>query len=175
MEWVALIQTDAAINPGNSGGPLINLAGQVIGINVATAYAAEGIGFAIPINNVKPVIDSIQEYGKIVRPILGVRHMVLTEEYAKELQLDVENGALLVGDETAGEFAVIPGSPADKVGLKMEDVILQFNGKDITVDYTLQDAIRQHKPGDKIKLNVWRSGETFDVEVELGSSADYED
>lgn len=170
-----LIQTDAAINPGNSGGPLINLEGQVIGVNTAIDSSANGIGFAIPINDVKPIIESIKKYGKIVRPMLGVRYIILTEEKAKELQLKgVTHGALLVGDSASGEFAVIPGGPADKAGLQMKDVILEIDGEKVTVDYTLQDAIRDKQPGDVLKLKVWRSGAVLEelVEVTLEESSE---
>lgn len=170
-----LIQTDAAINPGNSGGPLINLDGQVIGVNTAIDSSANGIGFAIPINDIKPIIESIKKYGKIVRPMLGVRYIILTEEKAKELQLKgVAYGALLVGDSASGEFAVIPGGPADKAGLEMKDVILEVDGEKITVDYTLQDAIRYKQPGDVLKLKIWRSGEILGelIEVTLEESSE---
>lgn len=167
-----LLQTDAAINPGNSGGPLINLAGQVIGVNVAIDATGSSIGFAIPIDEVKPALESVQKFGKIIRPTLGVRHMILTKEKAKELKLDVDHGALLVGDEANGEFAVIPGSPADKAGLKIRDVILSVDDKDITTDYTLQAVVSSHKPGDEITLKVWRSGTTLTIKVKLDQAKD---
>lgn len=165
-----LIQTDAAINGGNSGGPLINMKGQVIGVDVAIAANAQGIGFAIPINDVKPVLESLQKNGKIIRPMLGVRYLMLTPEKAEELQIKVNSGALLVGENAQGKFAVVPGSAADKAGLKMSDVILQIDGKDISIDYTLQQAIRNKQPGDTIKLKTWRSGETLEKELKLGES-----
>lgn len=163
-----LVQTDAAINPGNSGGPLVNLDGQVIGVNVAIDQVARSVGFAIPINDVKPILESIKRYGKIVRPILGVRYMILDEAQADELQIDVQQGALLVGDDAAGRFAVIPGGPAEKAGLKVKDVILEVDGKKIGPDYSLQRAIQDKQPGDQVKLKIWRSGEEIDVELELG-------
>lgn len=92
-----LIQTDAAINPGNSGGPLVNLNGQVIGVNTAVASSGQGIGFAIPINDVKTIIRSVKKYGRIIRPYIGVRYMMLDTEAAQEREIDVEHGALLVG------------------------------------------------------------------------------
>lgn len=162
-----LLQTDTAINPGNSGGPLINLEGQVIGVNVAIDTTGSSIGFAIPVNEVKPVMDSIQKYGRIVRPTLGVRHILLNAARAKQLEIKVDHGALLVGDEANGEFAVIPGSPADKAGLKIRDVILSIDGKNISEDYSLQDAIRGHQPGDEVTLKVWRSGQEMDIKVKL--------
>lgn len=164
-----LIQVDAPINFGNSGGPLVNLEGQVVGLNAAVA-SGQGIGFAIPINDVKPILESLQKYGKIVRPWLGVRHIILTKENAKELQIGVDQGALLVGDEGKGEFAVIPGSPADKAGLRIKDVILQVDGKDVTEEDTLPRLLRKYRPGEKVKLKVWRSGKTFDIVATLGEA-----
>lgn len=167
-----LLQTDAAINPGNSGGPLVNLAGQVVGINVAIDATGSNIGFAIQINDVKPVLESIKKNGRIVRATLGVRHIILSKEKAKQLKIDVDHGALLVGDEANGEFAVIPGSAADKAGLRMKDVILSVDGKDITNAYTLQDAIMGKQPGGGASLKVWRSGKVIDVKVVLTEAKD---
>lgn len=160
-----LIQTDAAINPGNSGGPLVNLAGEVVGINTAIASGANGIGFAIPIDDVKPVIESVKTHGKIVRPILGVMFTMLTPELAKELELDVEEGALLKGD--GQNFAVIPGKPAEKAGLLEKDVITEVNGVKITQDNPLQKEIMKYAPGEKVKITYVRKGEEKSVEVTL--------
>ncbi len=164
---INLLQTDAAINPGNSGGPLVNLNGQVIGINVAIAAGAQGIGFAIPIDDVKPMIESVKENGRIVRPFLGVRYILLTEKRAEELKIDVGHGALLVGNEAEGEFAVIPGSPADKAGLKIKDVILEVDGDPVTVEAPLQNLVGKKAPGDTIRMTVWRSGEELTLEASL--------
>lgn len=164
---INLLQTDAAINPGNSGGPLTNLNGEVIGINVAIASGAEGIGFAIPIDDVIPIIDSVKKNGKIVRPFLGIRYIIMDEKKANELKIDVEGGALLTGNEAEGYFAVIPGGPADKAGLKAKDVILEIDGDKITSETNLKNIIATKSPGDKVKLKVWRSGEKFDTEIEL--------
>ena len=162
-----LLQTDAAINPGNSGGPLVNLQGQVVGVNTAIASGAQGIGFAIPIDDIKPLITNVKANGKIVRPFLGVRYILMDAAKAKELKIDVEGGALLTGDEANGEFAVVPGSPADKSGLKMKDVILEVDGTKVTSDAPLQAMIANHNPGDTVTLKVWRSGKTMDVKVKL--------
>lgn len=164
---INLLQTDAAINPGNSGGPLVNLQGQVIGINTAVASGAEGIGFAIPIDDVKSIFESVKEYGRIVRPFLGVRYMMLNESKAKELQLDVKGGALLVGNESEGEFAVVPASPADEAGLQMKDVILEVDGNTVDLESPLQQLIAKKAPGDAVELKVWRSGKQFEVTVKL--------
>lgn len=166
-----LLQTDAAINPGNSGGPLVNMAGQVIGVNVAIAASANNIGFAIPFNDVKPVFASVQKDGKIVRPFLGVRYQVINEERAKELKLSgVTGGALLAGKEEDGEFAVIPGGPGDKAGLKKGDVILEVDGQKVTEEFTLQQAIRNKKPGDSVSLKVWSSGTIVSKTLKLGEA-----
>lgn len=166
-----LLQTDAAINPGNSGGPLVNMQGQVIGVNVAIAASATGIGFAIPFNDVHPVITSVQKTGKIVRPYAGVRYQILTEERAKELELaGVTYGALLTGNDETGEFAVIPGGPGDKAGLKKGDVILEIDGKKLDQNYQLQQAIRNRKPGDSVPLKVWISGKTVEKTLTLGEA-----
>lgn len=163
-----LLQTDAAINFGNSGGPLINLAGEVIGVNTAIDAAASGIGFAIPVNQIKPAIESVRRVGRIVRPILGVMHILLTKEKAKELKLDsLEYGALIVGDRSKREFGVIPGSPAEKAGLRMDDVILEVDGEKVTVDNALQNIVQRHAPGDRLALKVWRAGAILNITVTL--------
>ncbi|MCX6734003.1 MAG: trypsin-like peptidase domain-containing protein [Candidatus Peregrinibacteria bacterium] len=168
-----LLQTDAAINPGNSGGPLVNMQGQVIGVNVAIAASANNIGFAIPFNDVSPVITSVQKTGKIVRPYAGVRYQMLTEERAKELELTgVTYGALLLGNDETGEFAVIPGGPGDKAGLKKGDVILEIDGKKLDQNYPLQQFIRNKKPGDSINLKVWTSGKTVEKMLVLSEAPD---
>ena len=165
-----LIQTDAAINSGNSGGPLVNIQGEVIGINTAIAAGAQGIGFAIPINDVKSVIESVKVNGKIVRPYLGVRFMMLDADKAKELQIDVDHGALLTGDESAGEFAVVPASPAEKAGLLIKDVILEVDSLKVTVDNPLHMIVSKYKPGDIITMKVWRSGKEIEVKVTLSEA-----
>jgi len=162
-----LIQTDAAINPGNSGGPLVNLLGQVVGINTAIEQGATNIGFAIAIDDVKPVVESIQKHGRIIRPYLGVRFVMLNAEKAKELKLDVTHGALLVGDLSKKEFAVLLGSPAEKAGLKINDVLLSADGQDLTVDNSLNEAIIQHQVGDTITFKVRRDGKNIDIKVTL--------
>jgi serine protease Do len=163
-----LIQTDAAINPGNSGGPLINLAGEVVGINTAIASGANGIGFAIPIDDVKSVVKSVEEHGKIVRPILGVMFTMLTPELAKELGLEIEEGALLKGDGQS--FAVLPGKPAEKAGLLEKDVILEVNGVKVTRENPLQREVMKYAPGDKVKVKYLRNGEERETEITLGEA-----
>lgn len=163
-----LMQTDAAINLGNSGGPLVSLDGKVIGINTAIDAQANGIGFAIPINDVKPALASLDKYGKIIRPILGVRYIMLTEDRAKELNIDVKQGAFLVVDPTKNEPAVVPGGAADKAGLKNGDVILEIDGQKLDVNNSLQKYIRGKVPGDKVVLKIWRDGKELLKNVVLG-------
>ena len=164
---VGVIQTDASINHGNSGGPLLNLAGQVIGINTAIAQDAQNIGFAIPINEVKNSIESVKEYGEIIRPWLGVRYIMINKSIAESNKLDVDYGALIIRGEEKTDLAVIPGSPADKVGLVENDIILEVNGEKIDQDYPLMKAIAKFKPGDEITLKVLHKGEEKEVKVKL--------
>lgn len=161
------IQTDAAINPGNSGGPLINLLGEVIGVNTAVSFEGESIGFAIPVDDVRKVVDDIREYGRIVRPWLGVRYVILNEEIAEEEGTTHTKGALIVPGAFEGEEAVFEGSPADKAGLLSGDVILTINGEEITSQSSLGQMISNFKPGDVITMMIARGEETFPVEVEL--------
>ncbi|OGF18455.1 hypothetical protein A3I35_00610 [Candidatus Falkowbacteria bacterium RIFCSPLOWO2_02_FULL_45_15] len=167
-ELTNIIQTDAAINPGNSGGPLLNIAGQVIGINTAVAQGAQGIGFAIPINEVKNSIETVKQEGKIVRPWLGVRYVRLTEDIATQNNLAITEGALVIRGEQRTDLAVIPGSPADKAGIAENDIILEVNGEKLTGKNILAKEVGKYKPGQEITLKVWHKGETKDVKVRLG-------
>ncbi|MFA6551336.1 MAG: trypsin-like peptidase domain-containing protein, partial [Patescibacteria group bacterium] len=162
-----IIQTDAAINPGNSGGPLLNIAGQVIGINTAVAQGAQGIGFAIPINEVKNSIEAVQKTGKISRPWLGVRYVMLTDDIAKQNNLSVTEGALVARGDNRTDLAVIPGSPADKAGITENDIILEINGQKINSKNLLANALSKFKPGDEVTFKVWHKGEKKDVKVKL--------
>ncbi|MBU1130642.1 trypsin-like peptidase domain-containing protein [Patescibacteria group bacterium] len=166
-ELQGVIQTDAAINPGNSGGPLINLQGQVIGINTAVNQQGQLIGFAIPINSAKTLIASVIENGKIVRPFLGVRYAMLNEQIAEENQIAVDYGALLARGSTASELAVMPGSPADIAGLEENDIILELNGVKLNADNPLSKEIAKYQPGDVITLKIWHDGKEKAVNVEL--------
>lgn len=162
-----IIQTDASINPGNSGGPLLDISGNVIGVNVAIAQNAENIGFAIPINAVKQVVESVQQYGEIIRPYLGVRYQMLDADVAQTNRLSVEYGAWIVLDPTATEPSVIPESPADKAGLKPGDIILEIAGQKVTVDNDLSKIIQQYKVGDSVQLKYLRGEKENIVEVRL--------
>lgn len=162
-----VIQTDAAINPGNSGGPLLNLYGQVIGVNVAMAQGAENIGFAIPSNQVKQIYQGVKQTGKISRPYLGVRYVVLNKAISKENNLDFDYGALVLRGEKLTDLAVIPNSPADKAGIVENDIILEVDGKKITAENDLASLIRKKKVGDSLNLKIWSKGKEKIVNVVL--------
>lgn len=161
------IQTDAAINPGNSGGPLLNLAGEVVGINTAIYQNGQSVGFAIPINEAKNVVTSIDKYGKIVRPFLGVRYVMLNESIAKANNLDVTSGALIVRGDNRTDLAVMPGSPADKAGIQENDIILEISGEVLNENRSLASALSQYMPGDDITLKIWHKGDIKEVKTTL--------
>lgn len=163
-----IIQTDAAINQGNSGGPLLNLKGEVIGINTAIAQQAQGIGFAIPINNAKRAIEQIKKLGKIVYPFLGVRYILINPEIQEQMNLKTEQGALISGED---EIAIEQGSAADKAGIKPNDIILEVNGEKITVKNSLAKIIQRYNPGDKIILKILRKNKELKLEAVLGEKS----
>lgn len=166
-QLVNVIQTDASINPGNSGGPLLNIAGQVIGINTAMAQGAQNIGFAIPINEVKNTIDSVKKFGKIIRPWLGVRYVIINQAIAEANKLPVNYGAIIIRGQNQTDLAVVPGSPADKAGLVENDIILEINGQKITEQNPLANLVIKFKPGDEITLRVKHQGKDKTVKVKL--------
>lgn len=161
-----VIQTDAAINPGNSGGPLLNLKGEVIGVNVAVA-SAENIGFSLPANLVKAAFDSVKEHGKIVRPYLGVRYAQINEAFKKANNLKVNYGIIVIRGVKPEELAVIPGSPADKAGLKENDIIIEVDGEKITEEVNFARIVAEKKVGEKLKLKVLAQGKEKEIEVTL--------
>ena len=161
------IQTDAAINPGNSGGPLLNLAGEVVGINTAVSSEAQSVGFAIPINSVKRIIESVQKTGRIVRPWLGVRYQVVTPRLAEANNLPVNYGALILRGQSPDELAVVPGSPADKAGLEENDIILEIDGKKLEDKDSLAKLIGEKNIGDDVALKVLHDGKEKEVAVKL--------
>ncbi|MBI2552284.1 trypsin-like peptidase domain-containing protein [Candidatus Uhrbacteria bacterium] len=161
------IQTDAAINPGNSGGPLVNMKGEVIGINTAVSQAGQNLGFAIPVNQAKPVIESVIKIGRIVRPWLGVRYVIITPELKQENQLPVDYGALIVRGAERTNLAIAPASPADKAGLRENDIILEIDRVKITEDRPLAGQIQKHQPGDTVTLKILSQGKEREVKVEL--------
>lgn len=165
-----VIQTDTAINKGNSGGPLLNLKGEVIGINTAIDIEGQNIGFAIPINKAKRDIEQVKNLGKIVYPFLGVRYILINEEVQKDNNLQVDSGALIVGDK--GQPAISPGSPAEKAGLKEKDIILEFNEEKITIDNSLAKIIIKYNPGDEVSLKILRGKEEEIINVVLGEMSE---
>jgi serine protease Do len=161
-----LLQTDAAINPGNSGGPLVNLKGQVVGVNTAVAQA-ENIGFAIPIDSVKNIINQVKRFGRVRRPYLGVRYIPITREISRLNNLEVSYGALVVRGTSRAEVAVLPGSPADKAGIKENDIILEIAGERIDEDNSLAKLIAKHQVGDEVELKILRTGKEMVLKVTL--------
>lgn len=162
-----IIQTDAAINPGNSGGPLLNLKGEVIGVNVAMAQGAQSIGFAIPINVAKRDIEQVIKTNKIVYPFLGVRYVLVDEAVKQKYNLSVDYGVLLLKG-AGGESAVTTGSAAEKAGLKEKDVILELNGEKITKENSLSKVIQKYLSQDTVKLKILRGTEEINIDVVLG-------
>lgn len=162
-----VIQTDAAINPGNSGGPLLNIKGQVIGINVAVSQRAENIGFALTSNAVKTIVDSVKKHGEIVRPYLGIRYVQITKSLREKNNLKVDYGVLVSRGETAEDLAVIPGSPADKAGIVENDIILEIDGVKLDEKKSLANIIRQKSIGETVKLKILHKGKEKIVEVKL--------
>ena len=160
-----MIQTDAAINSGNSGGPLVNAAGEVIGINTATSTSAENMGFAIPISSVKGMLAQLIETGKAERTYLGVYAAEITPEVAKAYNLPVNAGAYLYSSSTY--TAIVKDSPAAKAGLKDKDIITKVNGVEVGKAGTLTDLIGEYKPGDTVQLTVIREGNETAVNVTL--------
>lgn len=163
-----VIQTDAAINLGNSGGPLLDMSGDVVGVNVASSLAGENIGFALPANTVKQIVDSVQRTGAIERPFLGVRHVMLTPRIAEMEEIDLTYGALIVpgsADNPDGD-AIMPGSPADEAGIMAGDVIIAVNDRSLQ-DVSLAQVLRTRSVGETVSLRIWRDGEEFTVEATL--------
>jgi len=154
-----VIQTDAAINPGNSGGPLLNSAGQVIGVNVAVAAEAENIGFAIPIDIIKQGLDQFKSTGKFVsKPYLGVSYQMIPKQTA--LLNDVPQGAYVV--------EVIDASPADTAGIQVDDIITKLGGEEVKEENGgLADIISRKSPGQTVEIEVWRNEETLTLSATL--------
>jgi serine protease Do len=158
-----LFQTDAAINSGNSGGPLLNFNGEVIGINTAVAAEAQNIGFAIPINEAKSIIASVQKTGKVARPFLGVQFVMLTDAVAKQFNLSITEGAYI----GTSPGTVVADSPAQKAGVKPGDVITKVNDITLTTNRPLTSAISRFAVGDTITITVVRDGKEQQLQVTL--------
>jgi len=167
-----LLQTDAAINSGNSGGPLLNLDGKVIGVNTAVEHGAQGLGFAIPVSEVRKVVASYRRYGAIARPRLGVRYFTITPELTIEKSLPYAYGAL-IGTDEPGEVAVLPNAPAASAGLAAGDIILEINGKKLEGKWTLAKAIQSLSVGDVARLKIARGEAVFEVRATLDAHPPY--
>jgi serine protease Do len=165
-----LIQTDAAINPGNSGGALVNAAGQVIGINTATASTAQGIGFAIPIDIARPIMTQAVNGQKLSRPWIGIRFTSLDPQAQQQLKTPIDYGAFIgPANATSGQPMVEPGSPAATAGLKAGDIITALNGQRVDSAHPLDMLLVTYAPGETIELQVLRNGQQITVKVTLGT------
>jgi serine protease Do len=162
-----VIQTDVAINQGNSGGPLINLDGEVIGINTAIIFGAQNIGFSLPINWAKADLEDIIKHGRIIRPFIGLRYVMLNKALKERYALPVDYGALVIKDHVPGAEAVLKDSPADKAGIKENDIILEINGNKLDEKNELADIIQKSKVGDDIEMTVMRKDETMKLKTAL--------
>ena len=161
-----LIQTDAAINPGNSGGPLVDMEGKVIGINAAMAENAQNLGFAIPINYAKKDLEEVKQYGKLKRPFLGVKYLILNQEISRQNKLPLGYGALIIR-ERFGEEAIVKGSPAEKAGLKEFDILLEVNGEKITEKNPLANILQIFATNDVIEIKILRNGKEIIAKIRL--------
>lgn len=165
-----MIQTDAAINAGNSGGPLVNAAGEVIGINTATSSDADGIGFAIPISSVKGMLKNITEHGSAKRAYAGVRYINITPDLAVTYDLPVSAGAYIFTD--GKDSAIIAGGPGEKAGLKDGDIITKINGVSVGSAGSVSSLIGEYMPGDTVQLTILRDNKEQAINLTLGA---YED
>lgn len=167
-----VIQTDAAINPGNSGGPLLSLSGKVIGVNVAIVQGSQNIGFALPVNSIKSVINSVKTTGKIVRPYIGIRYVSINSEMKEKNNLSVDYGVLVKSGATSSDLAVIPGSPADKAGIVENDIILEIDGIKLDDKNNLASIVRAKNVGQKINLKILHKGEEKNITLTLETAKD---
>jgi serine protease Do len=165
-----LFQTDAAINEGNSGGPLVNLDGQVIGMNTAVASNSQSIGFSIPINDLSGLIASVKQDGKLQRPYMGVVYIPITNDIVKQYNLSVSQGAYIPTGDQANSETVVSNGPADKAGVQPGDIITEVDGKAINQNTSLTSVLDKHKVGDSVTLTIVRNGKTMTKSVTLGAA-----
>lgn len=162
------IQTDASINPGNSGGPLINLKGEVVGVNTAIDRSGESLGFAIPINEIKAAFNNFKKNGKILRSYLGVRYVMLNRSIAKAYKLNYSQGAYILLKNSLGQPGILPDGPADRGGLKAGDIILEINGQKLSTSKSLSYVIARYTPDQQVELKILRQGTELKLKVPLG-------
>ena len=162
------IQTDASINPGNSGGPLINLKGEVVGINTAINRAGESLGFTIPINIAKQALTNFKKHGKILRTFVGLRYVMLNRAIARAYGLPVYQGAYVLVKNNVGEPGVVAGGPAEGAGVRLGDIVLEINGQKLTMQKSLASVIVQYDPGQKTSFKILRQGTELTLEITLG-------
>jgi serine protease Do len=163
-----VIQTDAAINPGNSGGPLLDISGNVIGVNTAIDQQGQLVGFAIPSNDANKDIDSYGKFGKIIKPFMGVRYILIDPAVKSEFGLKADNGAWVTSQGADGVPAVVAGGAADKAGIKEGDIIISLNNTKIDQNTSLAELIRNYNPGDSVIMQVLRGGKTLTLKAVLG-------
>ncbi|MFM6191798.1 HhoA/HhoB/HtrA family serine endopeptidase [Planktothrix sp.] len=166
---VSFIQTDAAINPGNSGGPLLNQNGEVIGMNTAIIQGAQGLGFAIPINQVQRIADQISTTGKVQHPYLGISMVTLSPEVKESLNQDPNSPISVNEDQGILIVRVMPNSPAHQSGLRAGDVIVQVENKPVTKADEVQQAVENVSVGSSLKMEIKRQGQPFNLDVKTGA------
>jgi serine protease Do len=167
LDYEDFIQTDAAINPGNSGGPLVNISGEVIGINTAIASRSggyQGIGFAIPSDSAKLIMDDLIHEGKVRRGLLGVKIQPLDSAHAKSFGTTSTAGALVT--------EVIPGSAAEKAGVKSDDIVIKFNDQPVKDHAHLKNLVGREKPDAKVKLTILRGKKTIEMDVKIAEKTE---
>ena len=164
---VSFIQTDAAINPGNSGGPLLNAKGEVIGINTAIIQGAQGLGFAIPVNQARDVADQLVAKGKVDHPYLGIQMAAITPEFHERLKSSGEKSRI-TDKEGVVIMDVVANSPAQKAGLQTGDVVKKIDGEAVSMPEEIQQAVQKTEVGTKLPVQVKRNGKKVDLEVEVG-------
>lgn len=161
------IQTDAAINFGNSGGPLLDLQGEVVGVNTAISQNGQSLGFALPSRVVSHALESVRKNGKIVRPWLGIRYLQIDEQIQKKNSLTYDYGVLVVRGNTPADLAVIPGSPANKAGIVENDIVLEFNGLKLDGQRSLSSIVASLDPGQRVTLKISHEGKEKTIDVTL--------
>jgi S1-C subfamily serine protease len=166
-----LIQTDAAINPGNSGGPLVDGSGRVVGVTTAQANSAQGIGFAIPIDIAKPIMQQALAGEKLSRPFIGITYVAIDKGVAAKASLPLDHGVWVHQEDAAGKSvdAVVAGGPADAAGIKTGDIIISIEGQAIDSTHLLTDILVQYAPGRTVSVDVYRDGKTMTLPVTLGT------